>query len=68
MSNTEPLPAGELRPGAGELQPGTGELRPGAGELRPQIEDALRTVFDPEIPVNVMDLRSEEHTSELQSL
>ena len=25
-------------------------------ELRPQIIDALRTVFDPEIPVNVYDL------------
>jgi FeS assembly SUF system protein len=33
-------------------QPG----QPEADRLRPQIEEALRTVFDPEIPVNVMDL------------
>jgi FeS assembly SUF system protein len=35
------------------------EIMPAAGAeapLRDRIEDALRTVFDPEIPVNVMDL------------
>ena len=32
-----------------------------------EIKDKLKTIFDPEIPVDIYELRSEEHTSELQS-
>lgn len=49
MSNIEQMSANQSGPGAGGL-------RPGPDQLRPQIEEALRTVFDPEIPVNIMDL------------
>jgi FeS assembly SUF system protein len=31
-------------------------LESGNGDLRPRVIDALRTVFDPEIPVNIYDL------------
>ena len=35
--------------------------------LGTEIVAALKTVFDPEIPADIYELRSEEHTSELQS-
>ena len=43
---------------AGETAIGAAEVGAGAGELtmRDKIEAALRTVFDPEIPVNIFDL------------
>jgi FeS assembly SUF system protein len=43
---------------AGETAIGAAEAGAGAGELmmRDKIEAALRTVFDPEIPVNIFDL------------
>jgi FeS assembly SUF system protein len=31
-------------------------LEPGDGDLRARVVEALRTVFDPEIPVNIYDL------------
>ena len=34
----------------------TDALEPGDGDLRTRVIDALRTVFDPEIPVNIYDL------------
>ncbi len=54
-----PLPAGhpESPPDAPEAAPETGE-RAGASpeDLEPHIIDALKGVYDPEIPVNIYDL------------
>jgi FeS assembly SUF system protein len=55
---TEPqMGAGGAESGAFGEQ-GAGGVEPGATELtmRDKIEAALRTVFDPEIPVNIYDL------------
>jgi FeS assembly SUF system protein len=51
MSEINESAAGGVEPaGAGEAANATGVM------LRDQIEAALRTVFDPEIPVNIYDL------------
>jgi hypothetical protein len=47
-----------IETGSGEAN--KGEMAPGGvsggDNLRDRIEDTLRTVFDPEIPVNIFDL------------
>lgn len=50
-----PQPAPESPPSSGE----TASIVPDSektGELKPRIVDAIRTVFDPEIPVNIWEL------------
>jgi FeS assembly SUF system protein len=42
--------------GAGGAESGVGELNAAEPTIREKIEAALRTVFDPEIPVNIYDL------------
>ncbi|WP_431211139.1 DUF59 domain-containing protein [Puia sp. P3] len=49
----EVVETGSSEPNKGEIAPGGAS---GGDNLRDRIEDALRTVFDPEIPVNIFDL------------
>ena len=58
----KPLPVIQSPPPAVDLPAATGEtaaLQPDAARtaaLKPAILDAIRTVFDPEIPVNILEL------------
>ena len=58
----KPLPVIQPPPPGGDVAAATGEtaaLEPDAARtqaLKPAILDAIRTVFDPEIPVNILEL------------
>lgn len=55
----KPLPVIPPDPAAPAAPEGTGALTPDAArtaELEPRILDVIRTVYDPEIPVNIVEL------------
>src|SRR5687767_8546341 len=62
VNRMKPLPVIQSPPPDGDVPAATGEtaaLQPDAARtqaLKPAILDAIRTVFDPEIPVNILEL------------